>query len=658
MSDKYSRLGQDIYANIGGPNNVESMYHCMTRLRIKIRDDSKVNIDGLKAIDGVLGVVSADTLEIVLGSGVNAKVAQSMVSQVGVKENEEFPTNVNSYQSEKSEVEAKAAEVHAQHKAQLKQTWWRKALGHISAIFIPLIPAFIGAGLISGVAGILRNMLTAKMLPGSWNLGVTILSMIASALFAYLNIYVGTNTAKEFGATPALGGIIGGVVLLPGVVAPVTIPNFLDGKPLAAGQGGIIGVLLAVWVLSFVEKWFHKHIADSVDIIFTPFLTILVMGLFTVFVVMPIAGWISNSLVGGINWVLNVGGPVAGFILGLFFLPMVMLGLHQILTPIHLEMIQKLGYTPLLPILAMAGAGQVGAAIALWVKCRKNKKLVRLIKGALPVGILGVGEPLIYGVTLPLGRPFITACVGGGIGGAVVASFGHVGAIAIGPSGIALIPLIANNMWWAYVIGLLSAYVGGFIATYFWGVPKTAIYGEVEDATPAVAERKAAEAKADNLNMPSENVEVDFAAPVSGNLEKIDEVKDDVFSKKMLGDGFAIDPIDGKIVAPVNAKVDSVMDTKHALTLKTKEGHLDVLMHLGLDTVELKGAPFTINVKPGDEVKAGSQIGTMDIDAIKKAGKDPVVLTIIANMDHVSHISSSDDTAVEAGQVVFKATTK
>ncbi|MCD5598463.1 glucose PTS transporter subunit IIA [Lactobacillus delbrueckii subsp. lactis] len=660
MADKYSTLGREIYANIGGPNNVESMYHCMTRLRIKIRDNSKVDIAGLKNIDGVLGVVDADTLEIVLGSGVNAKVAQDMVSQVGVKENEEFPTNVtNDYQSEKSEVQAKAAEVHAQHKAQLKQTWWRKALGHISAIFIPLIPAFIGAGLISGVAGILKNMLTVKMLPASWALGVTILSMISSALFSYLNIYVGINTAKEFGATPGLGGIIGGVVLLPGIVAPVTIPNFLDGKPLAAGQGGIIGVLFAVWILSYVEKWFHKHITDSVDIIFTPFLTVLIMGLFTVFVVMPIAGWISNSLVGAINWVLNVGGPVAGFLLGLFFLPMVMLGLHQILTPIHLEMIQKIGYTPLLPILAMAGAGQVGAAIALWVKCRKNKELVRLIKGALPVGILGVGEPLIYGVTLPLGRPFITACIGGGIGGAVVASFGHVGAIAIGPSGVALIPLIANNMWWGYVIGLLCAYAGGFVATYFWGVPKTAMEGEVKKPTQAVKEkRRNAETKADNLNMPSEKVEVAFEAPVTGKLQKLEDVKDDVFSKKMLGDGFAIDPSNGKIVAPVDGTIDSVMDTKHAITLKTNKGHLDVLMHLGLDTVELKGKPFIINVKPGDKVKAGTQIGSMDIKAIKEAGKEPVVLTIIANMDHVDHVVRMSDGEVEAGKDVFHVITK
>ena len=660
MADKYSTLGREIYANIGGPNNVESMYHCMTRLRIKIRDNSKVDIAGLKNIDGVLGVVDADTLEIVLGSGVNAKVAQDMVSQVGVKENEEFPTNItNDYQSEKSEVQAKAAEVHAQHKAQLKQTWWRKALGHISAIFIPLIPAFIGAGLISGVAGILKNMLTVKMLPASWALGVTILSMISSALFSYLNIYVGINTAKEFGATPGLGGIIGGVVLLPGIVAPVTIPNFLDGKPLAAGQGGIIGVLFAVWILSYVEKWFHKHIADSVDIIFTPCLTVLIMGLFTVFVVMPIAGWISNSLVGAINWVLNVGGPVAGFLLGLFFLPMVMLGLHQILTPIHLEMIQKMGYTPLLPILAMAGAGQVGAAIALWVKCRKNKELVRLIKGALPVGILGVGEPLIYGVTLPLGRPFITACIGGGIGGAVVASFGHVGAIAIGPSGVALIPLIANNMWWGYVIGLLCAYAGGFVATYFWGVPKTAMEGEVKKPTQAVKEkRRNAETKADNLNMPSEKVEVAFEAPVTGKLQKLEDVKDDVFSKKMLGDGFAIDPSNGKIVAPVDGIIDSVMDTKHAITLKTNKGHLDVLMHLGLDTVELKGKPFIINVKPGDKVKAGTQIGSMDIKAIKEAGKEPVVLTIIANMDHVDHVVRMSDGEVEAGKDVFHVITK
>lgn len=659
---KYQRLSDEIYAQIGGIDNVESLIHCMTRLRIKIRDMSKVNIAALKKINGVLGVVEADTLEVVLGPGVNTKVAKIMNDEAGVKEGESFPTN--SYQANKSEVERKAAEVHAAHKASLKKTWWRAALQHISAIFVPLIPAFVGAGLISGVAGILRNMLTVKMLPASWNLGVTVLSMIASALFAYLNIYVGINTAKEFGATPGLGGIIGGIVYLPGIVAPVTISNIFDGKPLAAGQGGIIGVLLGVWLLSYVEKFFHKHIADSVDIIFTPFLTILIMGLFTVFLIMPLAGWFSNSLVGAINWVLKVGGPVAGFILGLFFLPMVMLGLHQILTPIHLEMIQKMGFTPLLPILAMAGAGQVGAAIALWVRCRKNKQLVNMIKGALPVGILGVGEPLIYGVTLPLGRPFITACIGGGIGGAVVAAFGQVGAIAIGPSGIALIPLIANNMWWAYVIGLLSAYAGGFIATYFWGVPKEAMLPDGQES-PVVAERRTAEEKATNLDMKASNtaqvsqpVTQDIEAPVSGQIEGLEKVNDQVFSQKMLGEGFAIVPSNGSIVAPIDGKIVSVMSTKHALTMTSAKGNLEILIHLGIDTVELKGEPFDITVKEGQEVKGGQSLGTMDIDQIKKAGKDPVVIMTVTNKETVKDMKLLQSGEVKAGAPVLEVTSK
>ena len=664
--DKYQILSDEIYQEIGGISNVESLIHCMTRLRIKIRDMSKVNMEKLKKINGVLGVVEADTLEIVLGPGVNTKVATIMNNEAGVKEGETFP-ETNSYQSNKSEVEKKAAEVHAAHKASLKKTWWRSALQHISAIFVPLIPAFVGAGLISGVAGILRNLLTAKVLPMSWNLGVTVLAMISSALFAYLNIYVGINTAKEFGATPGLGGIIGGIVYLPGIVAPVTIPNIFDGKPLAAGQGGIIGVLLGVWLLSYVEKFFHKHIADSVDIIFTPFLTILIMGLFTIFVIMPLAGWFSNSLVGGINWVLKVGGPISGFILGLFFLPMVMLGLHQILTPIHLEMIQKLGFTPLLPILAMAGGGQVGAAIALWVKCRKNKQLVNMIKGALPVGILGVGEPLIYGVTLPLGRPFITACVGGGIGGAVVAAFGQVGSIAIGPSGVALIPLIAHNMWWAYVLGLLASYIGGFIATYFWGVPKEAML-PADEADAEVKERREAEEQAYNLNMSAsdENEGKDslklttqeIVAPVDGQIEELDEVEDQVFSQKMLGEGFAIIPKDGKIVAPVDGKVVSVMSTKHALTLKSTKGNLEILLHMGLDTVELKGRPFDIKVKENDIVKAGQPVAQMDIGKIKEAGKDPIVIMTITNMDDVSNFKLIATGTVKADMPVLKITSK
>ncbi|ATO54266.1 permease [Loigolactobacillus coryniformis subsp. coryniformis] len=476
--DKVTRLAREIYQNVGGPENVSKLIHCMTRVRMTIKDTSKVDMAGLKAIDGVMGVVEEDTLQVVVGPGTVNKVAAAMVEQVGVGLGEDFPTakatGVEAGLTDREKVEARAAEVKAAQKAKQKQTPIKRILKSISNIFIPLIPVFVGAGLIGGIAAIMSNLLVAGDIGKSWTDFVAVLNVIKNGVFAYLVIYVGINSANEFGATPGLGGVIGAVTLLNGITPEAPLHNIFNGQALTAGQGGVIGVIFAVWVLAIIEKRLHKIIPDSIDIIVTPTISLLVVGVFTIFLVMPIAGVISNSLVGGINWVLEVGGAFSGFILGLFFLPMVMFGLHQILTPIHIEMINKTGATPLLPILAMAGAGQVGAALALWIRCRKNKELTNLIKGALPVGFLGIGEPLIYGVTLPLGRPFITACIGGGIGGAVVGWLGNIGAIAIGPSGIALIPLINNGHWLGYVAGLLAAYIGGFIATYFFGVPKEA----------------------------------------------------------------------------------------------------------------------------------------------------------------------------------------
>ncbi|WP_018663868.1 PTS transporter subunit EIIC [Heyndrickxia acidiproducens] len=474
---KEQRLAGEIYENVGGIGNVEKIIHCMTRVRMTIKDYSKVNLDGLKAIDGVLGVVEDETLQIVLGPGIVNKVANIMVAQAGVKLGEKFPNHTakkDSGLTNREIAEARAAEVKAREKAKHKNSAFKNALKSISNIFVPLIPAFVGAGIIAGIAAIFANMMTADRLSQDWVPIITTLNVIKNGLYSYLVIYVGINSANEFGATPGLGGIIGGTTLLTGMSPDAPLPNIFNGDALSAGQGGIIGVIFAVWILSLVEKWLHKVVHNSVDIIVTPTIALLVVGLFTIFIVMPVAGAVSGALVGSITWLLHVGGAFSGFVLGLFFLPMVMFGLHQILTPIHIEMINKTGVTPLLPILAMAGAGQVGAALALWVRCRKNKKLVQLIKGALPVGIMGIGEPLIYGVTLPLGRPFITACIGGGIGGAVIAGIGNIGAFAIGTSGVDLIPLIAHGHWLGYVFGLLSGYAGGFIATYFFGIPKEA----------------------------------------------------------------------------------------------------------------------------------------------------------------------------------------
>ncbi|EIA7387096.1 PTS transporter subunit EIIC [Listeria monocytogenes] len=475
---KEAEIGKQIFIHVGGMENVSRIAHCMTRVRLGIVDSDLVDVAGLKKVPGVIGVVEDDTLQIIVGPGVVNKVAGAMAEMAGVKIGETIQENLDSgTKTGKELVEEKASKTKAELKAkQNNSSGFKRLLKSISNIFVPLIPGFVGAGLIAGIAAIISNNITAGNLDAAvWTQYIDILGVINKGIFAFLAIYVGINTANEFGGTPVLGGGIAGITLLSGLAEGHTITNIFMGDPIVAGQGGIIGVLLAVWLMCVLEKNLRKIIPNAIDIIFTPTLVLLIIGLVTIFLIMPFAGLVSDGLVNGINWVIEVGGVFAGFVLGTLFLPMVMFGLHQVLTPIHVEMIAQNGYTILLPILAMAGGGQVGAAIALWIRCRKNKPLVNMIKGGLPVGILGIGEPLIYGVTIPLGKPFLTACLGGGIGGAVIGYFGNVGAIAIGPSGVALIPLIANNEWLSYVIGLIAAYLGGFILTYFFGTPKDAM---------------------------------------------------------------------------------------------------------------------------------------------------------------------------------------
>ncbi|EAC3494890.1 permease [Listeria monocytogenes] len=475
---KEAEIGKQIFIHVGGMENVSRIAHCMTRVRLGIVDSDLVDVAGLKKVPGVIGVVEDDTLQIIVGPGVVNKVAGAMAEMADVKIGETIQENLDSgTKTGKELVEEKASKTKAELKAkQNNSSGFKRLLKSISNIFVPLIPGFVGAGLIAGIAAIISNNITAGNLDAAvWTQYIDILGVINKGIFAFLAIYVGINTANEFGGTPVLGGGIAGITLLSGLAEGHTITNIFTGDPIVAGQGGIIGVLLAVWLMCVLEKNLRKIIPNAIDIIFTPTLVLLIIGLVTIFLIMPFAGLVSDGLVNGINWVIEVGGVFAGFVLGTLFLPMVMFGLHQVLTPIHVEMIAQNGYTILLPILAMAGGGQVGAAIALWIRCRKNKPLVNMIKGGLPVGILGIGEPLIYGVTIPLGKPFLTACLGGGIGGAVIGYFGNVGAIAIGPSGVALIPLIANNEWLSYVIGLIAAYLGGFILTYFFGTPKDAM---------------------------------------------------------------------------------------------------------------------------------------------------------------------------------------
>ena len=643
-----NQIAKEIYEGAGGMENVQSVVHCMTRVRMSVRDDSKVDQAKLKSIPGVLGVVDDEQLQVIIGPGKVNKVAKEMVDIAGVGLGEELP-----HGSGKDKVNAKAAEMKAAQKAKQKNSPFKAILKDISNIFVPMIPAFVGSGLVAGIAAILTNLVTAGTIDAAnWQQIIDVMNILKNGMFTYLVIFTGVNSAQVFGANPTLGGVIGAVVLLTGMNPEAPIKNLFTGDALAAGQGGIIGVIFAVWLLSIVEKKLHQIIPDAVDIIITPMLSLLVIGLLEIFLIMPLAGFISNGMVGGINWVLSVGGAFSGFVLGALFLPMVMFGLHQILTPIHIQMIGETGKTLLLPILAMAGAGQVGAAFALWMKLRKDKELTEMIKGALPVGILGIGEPLIYGVTLPLGRPFITACIGGGIGGGVLGALGGIGAIAMGPSGVALIPLIADGRWWGYVLGLLAAYVGGFVATYFFGIPKDKL------AEQKLAEETIIDSKESvNSTTVSAHETTVFTSVANGSVHPLEEAADPVFADKMMGEGYFVEPTDGAIFTPVAGKISTIFPTKHAIGITTASG-LEVLLHMGINTVELDGKPFEVLVKEGQNVTPETQLASVDLSAIKEAGKGTSMMVLITNMNDVETHVLEKTGAVSASEEVFKATTK
>jgi len=445
--NKEQRLAKDIAEQIGGIDNIKSIAHCMTRLRLSLKDDRKVNIPVLKKVSGVMGVIEDDTLQIVVGPGTVNKVADEMSKETGLKIGEVAVDN-----NFDGLADQKKAEIKKKNNTPIKNL-----LRKIGSIFIPLIPGLIASGIINGIANFAKN--AGADPTQAW---LQILLLIGGGIFAYLGILVGLNTAKEFGGTPVLGAIAGILIINP---ALVDIKIF--GEALIPGRGGLFAVMFAAWLMTVIEKRVRKVVPNAIDIIVTPLITVLIVSLLTLYAIQPVAGLLSDGITNGINAILDIGGPLAGAVLAGTFLPLVMVGLHHGLTPIHMEFINTMGVTPILPILAMAGAGQVGAAIAIFVKT-KNKNLRNVIKGALPVGFLGIGEPLLYGVTLPLGRPFITACLGAAVGGAFQAMM-KTASVGIGVSGLSLVPLIANNKYILYIIGLLIAYTFGFIFTYLFG---------------------------------------------------------------------------------------------------------------------------------------------------------------------------------------------
>ena len=467
------KTAKEIYEILGGKENIASNAVCMTRLRVKVKNE--VDLEKLKKVDGVLNVVNAETLQIILGPGkVNAVGDEfSKLSGIALGFSD---SNVKDVASENKKVNNQKYNGPVQ-----------RFLQKIANIFVPLLSGIISAGLIMGLTNVI-NVATKNAYNTVWWFAA--IRSIGFVMFGYLAIYVGMNAAKEFGGTAVLGGIMGSIFItnpaLPLLLkvedkSAVILP--FTGKPFAPGMGGLLASLFMGIIVAYLEKKVRKIVPVMLDTFFTPLLTLIIGVFIALIIIQPLGTAITAGIFNILDFAYNKLGILGGYILAAGFLPLVSVGLHQALTPIHVLLNDPTGPTKginyLLPILMMAGGGQVGAGIAIYVKT-KSKKLKTMVRDALPVGILGIGEPLMYAVTLPLGKPFITACLGSGIGGLLAALF-HLGTISQGVSGLFGLLIVVPGTWIHFIMAMLGAYVGGFVLTYFFGVDDDRIediYGE------------------------------------------------------------------------------------------------------------------------------------------------------------------------------------
>ena len=462
----YKSLAKKIFDITGPEENILHAANCMTRLRLQLAQAAPEAVAQLKALEGVIGVNQADTeLQVILGPGAAEQTAAAFqqllqAARAQAKEKAQPAPSGQGSQKQGQDITpgygiGDGKKLHAEIKAK-NATPFKLLLKKISGIFIPLIPGFIACGLITGLLNLLLKS-EPSLADMAW---IKMLAIMGNAIFYGMNLFVGFNAAKEFGGSPILGGILAAVI-----THPALKDIMLGSEQLQPGRGGIIAVLLVTAFGAWLELRLRKIIPTMLDLLLTPLLTILIAGFAALFILQPIGGMIATAIGDGVTIAIHEGGAMTGFILGGLWLPIVMLGIHQAMTPIHVQLIQEYGVTLLLPILAMAGCGQIGACLAVYFKT-KNKFLKKTILSALPVGIMGIGEPLIYGVTLPLGRPFITACIGGAFGGAVQAAF-SIGSSAIGISGLPLTTVTSQPL--IYLLGILTSYIAGFALTWLAG---------------------------------------------------------------------------------------------------------------------------------------------------------------------------------------------
>ncbi len=613
MALDYRKCAEEISANIGGGSNVISAAHCATRLRLVIADNGKVNKAALENVDGIKGMFESNgQLQLIIGTGTVNKVYDEFLSVTGVSA------------ASKDDVKAAAAS---------KMPWWKKILKTPGDVFVPILPAIVASGLMMGLVEAL-----AKAIPSFASSGwFGFLDMVANTAFALLPVLVAVSSARVFGGNIFLGAVIGIMMVHPALmnawsVTPTTvIPAWnlgLFSINQVGYQGHVIPVILAVLLMSTVEKWLHKRVPEMIDLFVTPLVTVLVTAFATFVVIGPIFSILENWVLQGAEWLVTSTGGIGALIIGALYPWTVVMGLHHMYNVIEAGMLSgALGLNIWMPIASAANFAQFGACLAVAIKCR-NAKLKSV---ALPSSLsasLGITEPAIFGVNFRFMKPFIAGVVGGAIG-ALFGSLTGLGATTYGVTGIP--GLLAINNIPVYVIELLIASGIAFVIT-------TIIWKEEQPETAPVPVAAAPAAPA--IEVPTTSV-IRCAAgtvlqPVKGNVIARDAIPDDTFASGVLGDGVGIEPTDELVVAPFDGTISSVADSQHAVGIESNG--MEMLIHVGVDTVNMQGDGFTCLVKEGDEVKAGQPLIRFDREKIKAAGYSDTVAVLLTNSDDLEGV--------------------
>ena len=640
---KYDKDAAAIIAAVGGEENIDSLYHCVTRLRFGLKDNTKADQVALTAISPVMGVNEAGSqYQVIIGNDV-PDVYRAIVA--------ELPRLATG-----DSVDGAAAASATGAKKKLHTRF----LDFISGTFAPILPAIAGAGLLKGILALSNSF--GWVDPASQTF--LIFSAIADAVFFFLPIIVAVSAARKLGANPYVAASLGGTLVYPALTGLLAAgePVGLLGIPVTAAtySYSVIPVLLGVYLLSWVERGFTRIIPSFLKLTFVPMLSLVVVVPITLIVLGPLGTFVGSGIAGGINWALDNGGVPAGFVIGALLPLIIMTGMHYTLVPFILQNLATLGYDKFLPLTYVQTFATAGAVFGVFLRA-KNKQIKALSLSTTFTSLMGVTEPALYGLALPLRRPLIATMAGAGVGGAISLGFGVKAYVLAGNGGLPGLPgLVGETFVWA-IVGIVIAFIVAAVVSTILGIDESILAGTAEAGTAktstATTTTVAAMSDASATAVAPRHAAVGsseiVSAPMTGELVSLDDVPDKTFSRRLVGDGTAIRPTTGTVTSPVDGIVATLFPTKHAVAVRSDSG-VEVLIHVGLDTVNLKGAGFAAHVAVGDRVSVGDLLLEVDLAAVG-ATHDTLSVIVITNSAKYT-VDPGTTGPVRAGDALIRVT--